>query len=82
MFMVGLRRLDGMPDAEKSIFMHNLRLHLSRQETFSQMGGNVNNKLLFAEMYVRFHKEYIPSQTNDWNIAYFKVATFDVIKAK
>lgn len=82
MFVVGLRRVDGMQDADKEAFMHNLRLHQLRQETLSQTGGNDDTKLLFAEMYVRFHKEYIPSQTNDWNIAYFKVATFDVIKTK
>lgn len=82
MFMVGLRRVDGMQDAEKEIFMHNLRLHQLKQQTLSQTDGDDITKLLFAEMYVRFHKEYIPSQSNDWNIAYFKVATFDVIKSK
>lgn len=82
MFMVGLRRVDGMLNAEKEIFMQNLRLHQVRQETLLETGGDDNTKLLFAEMYVRFHKEYIPAHTNDWNIAYFKVATFDVIQPK
>lgn len=82
MFMVGLRRVDGFTEAEKDNFMRNLKLHQIRNETNSQSNEDGNGRLLFAEMYVRFHKEYIPSHTNDWNIAYFKVATFDILKSK
>lgn len=61
--------------AERERFMRNSSAGAS---SGSDGGGD---PVVFAEMYVRFHKVYatnLESQTQ-WNIAYYKVASFDVL---
>lgn len=85
MFFVGLRRTDDLSNTEAPIFRKNLRIYEKSETNGIEREAAAPNqlpKVLFAEIYVRFHKEYSASATDQWNIAYYKVATFDVLQLK
>lgn len=87
MFMVGVRRLNGLSVPDRLEFIENLRSYNlrnndGRMQQQEGLNESFSEKILFTEMYIRFHKEYIPSRDNDWNISYFKVATFKILSMK
>lgn len=80
MFFVALRPVEDLNVAENPDFMQNLQLFEAKENrNWSAREHKNKSKLLFAEIYVRFHKEYSLESTKSWDIAYFKVATFDVL---
>lgn len=73
MFAVGLRRASDMSPAERSDFWR----HWQRYDR--TVSDATMEPAVFAEMFVRFHREYSESSPDEWNIAYYKVASFDVL---
>lgn len=82
MFMVGVRRLNGLSDADRLQFNEYLKEYYGRDNAAAEHDETILKKILFTEMYVRFHKEYLTANENDWNISYYKVATFNILSIK
>lgn len=88
MFFVALRRIENLTPDERPDFLKNLHLFETQERQLQDRYNRRErpeqyirspSKLLFAEIYVRFHKEYSSESTNEWDIAYYKVASFDVL---
>lgn len=73
MFAVGLRRASDMSAEDRAEFWQHL------QKFDPTVWSSKAEPAVFAEMFVRFHREYSERATNEWNIAYYKVASFDVL---
>lgn len=83
MFFVGLRPVDDLTSEERKAFQDNLKKYEANAKSLAEKLANFNDKtLVFAEIFARFHREYSDTSNNEWNVAFYKVATFDVLKLK
>lgn len=75
MFSVGLRRAADMAPTDRAAFWQQLLRYDQSKWNASATG----EPAVFAEMFVRFHRDYSADRSDDWNIAYYKVVSFDVL---
>lgn len=83
MFFVGLRRINDVADAgeiRQLVQQYRRQLELAGNDVSEDF--DANNAAVFAELFVRFHKEYSERSTHEWNIAFYKVASFDLLRLK
>lgn len=83
MFFVGLRRIDDLAEAgevRQLVQQYRRQLEMTGHDVSEEF--DVNEAAVFAEIYVRFHKEYSEMSSQQWNIAFYKVASFDLLHIK
>ena len=92
MFFVGIRYFDNLTLKEQKEVMQNLLKYeelYEKKQNQEDGGGDptyfnkIIRKMIFAEIFARFHRDYSRIDThNEWNVSFYKVATFDIIKIK
>lgn len=83
MFFVGLRRIDDLAEAgevRQLVQQYRRQLELAGKNVSEEF--DPNKAAVFAELFVRFHKEYSEMSSQEWNIAFYKVASFDLLRLK
>lgn len=63
------------PDEVREI-IENVRKFDTTRSTEKQ---NQPNRIIFAEIYTRFYREYTEGVPPEWSIAFYKITSFDVL---
>lgn len=83
MFFVGLRRIDDLAEpgeVRQLVQQYRRQLELAGNDISEDF--DPNKAAVFAELFVRFHKEYSEMSNEEWNIAFYKVASFNLLHLK
>ena len=79
MLFVGMRNTTDFENIEELQLIGKTLNQLENEMIISPKSDTTRHRILFAEIYMRFFRNYTPSVPKEWSVSFYKIVSFDVL---